>query len=56
MKPKKRTYKPTLDQVIRDAIAVQERLRKKGIIIGFSMTFEPPPEKKPAATADEVQR
>lgn len=45
MRTKKRSYKPTLDQVIRDAVAVQERLRKEGILIEFSMRFSPPTEK-----------
>jgi hypothetical protein len=52
----KRTKSPTLDQVIRDAVNVQARLRKEGILIEFSMRFMPPPEKPkkqlaPPATA-----
>lgn len=44
----KRTKRPTLDQVIRDAVSVQERIRREtGAIIEFHMTFQPAPEKQP---------
>jgi len=54
---KKRTYKPTLDQVIRDAVVVQERLRREcGAEITFHFTFQPatkpkgtPPSRESAA-------
>lgn len=57
----KRTKRPTLDQVIRDAVSVQERIRREtGAIIEFSMTFQPAPEKQPkkrlTQTVSEVKQ
>ena len=42
---KKETKRPTLDQVIRDAVNVQARLmRECGAEIGFTLTFRPAAE------------
>ena len=54
----KQTKRPTLDQVIRDAVNVQSRLlRETGALIEFHMTFRPAPEtpkKKRASDPTDV--